>query len=104
VPKRPLIEIARSTSKDEALAGFERWKARHAKAAAHLEPPDVLVDSMRGRSTTWTRIRINLEHVPVDLRPPQEALDPDDAPEEFERGPGGGFRWTRSLRDSNRPS
>ena len=104
VPKRPLIEIARSTSKDDALAGLERWKARHAEAAAHLEPPDVLVDAMRGRSTTWTRIRVNLEHVPVELRPPQEALDPDDAPEEFERGPGGGFRWTKGLKGSNRPS
>jgi DNA ligase D-like protein (predicted polymerase) len=94
VSKRPLIEIARSTSKDDALAGLERWKARHAAAAAHLELPDVLVDSMRGRSTTWTRIRVNLEHVPVELRPEQESLDPDDAPEEFERGPGGRFRWT----------
>jgi DNA ligase D-like protein (predicted polymerase) len=94
VPKRPLIEIARSTSKDDALAGLERWKMRHPEAASHLEPADVLVDSMRGRSTTWTRIRVNLQHVPESLRPPQEPLDPDDAPEEFERGPGGGFRWT----------
>src|SRR5687768_2992726 len=80
VPKRPLIEIARSTKKDDALAGLERWKKRHAKAAAHLEPADVLVDAMRGRSSTWTRIRVNLEHVPVELRPAQEPLDPDDPP------------------------
>ena len=81
VSKRPLLEIGRSTKRDEALAGLERWKVRHAEAAAHLEPPDVLVDSMRGRSSTWTRIRVNLEHVPVELRPLQEPLDPDDPPE-----------------------
>jgi bifunctional non-homologous end joining protein LigD len=81
VPKRPLIEIARSTKKDDALAGLERWKKRHAKAAAHLEPADVLVDAMRGRSSTWTRIRVNLEHVPEALRPEQGPLDPDDPPE-----------------------
>jgi bifunctional non-homologous end joining protein LigD len=80
VPSKPLIEIARAAHRDAALAGLERWKARHADAAAHLEPTDVLVDSMRGRSSTWTRIRINLEHVPEALRPAQEALDPDDDP------------------------
>ena len=64
--------------KEDAVAGLERWKTRHADAAAHLEPADVLVDSMRGRFTTWTRIRINLQHVPVDLRPVQEPLDPDE--------------------------
>ena len=79
VPKHPLIEIGRATRKDEALAGVERWKARHPEAAAHLEPADVLVDSMRGMSSTWWRIRVNLQHVPEPLRPPQEALDPDDA-------------------------
>lgn len=60
------------------MAGLERWRARHAKAAAHLQPADVLVDSMRGRYSTWTRIRINLQHVPEALRPPQEPLDPDE--------------------------
>jgi DNA ligase D-like protein (predicted polymerase) len=79
-PSRPLIEIARAQKKDDALAGLERWRLRHAEAAAHLAPADVLVDAMRGRFHTWTRIRVNLEHVPVDLRPGQEALDPDDAP------------------------
>jgi bifunctional non-homologous end joining protein LigD len=78
--KFPLIEIGRSQRKEDALAGLERWKARHAEAAAHLTAPDVLVDSMRGRYKTWTRIRVNLQHVPVELRPVQEALDPDDAP------------------------
>jgi len=77
-PSRPLIEIARARRKDDALAGLERWKTRHPEAAAHLAPADVLVDSMRGRFHTWTRIRLNLQHVPVELRPAQEALDPDD--------------------------
>jgi bifunctional non-homologous end joining protein LigD len=76
--QHPLIEIARAKRKQDALAGLKRWKARHAKAAAHLEPADVLVDSMRGRSSTWTRIRINLQHVPAKLRPRQERLDPDE--------------------------
>jgi DNA ligase D-like protein (predicted polymerase) len=76
-PKFPLIEIGRAQRKEDALAGLERWKARHPEAAKHLEPADVLVDAMRGRYTTWTRIRINLQHVPEEIRPPQEALDPD---------------------------
>jgi len=76
--KFPLIEIGRAQRKEEALAGLERWKERHPQAAAHLEPADVLVDSMRGRFTTWTRIRVNLQHVPPALRPVQEPLDPDE--------------------------
>jgi DNA ligase D-like protein (predicted polymerase) len=79
-PSHPLLEIARAQRKEEALAGLERWKARHAGAAAYLHPADVLVDSMRGRFHTWTRIRVNLEHVPENLRPAQETPDPDDAP------------------------
>ena len=75
---KPLIEIGRAHRKEDALAGLERWQVRHAEAAAHLQPADVLVDSMRGRSSTWTRIRINLEHVPEALRPAQEPLDPDE--------------------------
>jgi DNA ligase D-like protein (predicted polymerase) len=82
-PNRPLIEIGRAKKKEDALAGVERWKARHPEAAAHLEPADVLVDAMRGRSSTWTRVRINLQHVPDGLRPPQEPLDPDAAPNEW---------------------
>ena len=77
VPKLPLLEIGRAKKKADALAGLERWKARHPEAAAHLEPSDVLVDSMRGRSSSWTRIRVNLQHVPEELRPPQEPPDPD---------------------------
>src|SRR5213080_1168580 len=76
--KYPLIEIARAKRKQDALAGLKRWKARHPKAAKYLEPADVLVDSMRGRSSTWTRIRINLQHVPPRLRPRQERRDPDE--------------------------
>ncbi len=76
--KHPLIEIGRARRKEDALAGLERWKARHAEAAAHLEPADVLVDSMRGRFATWTRVRVNLQHVPAELRPDQEPLDPDE--------------------------
>jgi bifunctional non-homologous end joining protein LigD len=78
VSKRPLIEIGRALRKEDALAGLERWKARHPEVAAKLEPADVLVDSMRGRSSTWTRIRVNLQHVPDELRPAQEPLDPDE--------------------------
>jgi len=80
VPTKPLVEIARAAKKDDALAGLERWKARHPEAAAHLEPADVLVDAMRGRSATWTRIRVNLEHVPAALRPTKEPPDPDYDP------------------------
>ncbi len=76
----PLIEIARAASKDEAMAGLERWKQRHPGVAARLEPADILVDSMRGRSSTWTRIRLNLRHVPEAERPPQEPLEVDYDP------------------------
>jgi bifunctional non-homologous end joining protein LigD len=76
--KHPLIEIGRGKRKEDVLAGLERWKSRHPEVATHLQPADVLVDSMRGRSSTWTRIRVNLEHVPVELRPAQEPLDPDE--------------------------
>jgi bifunctional non-homologous end joining protein LigD len=78
VPKHPLIEIGRAQHKEEALQGLARWKARHPEAAAYLKPADVLVDSMRGRHSTWTRIRVNLQHVPAELRPAQEPLDPDE--------------------------
>jgi DNA ligase D-like protein (predicted polymerase) len=78
--KMPLIVIANSPDKDAALAGLERWKTRHAEVAALLAPEDFLVDTMRGRSSTWTRIRINLNRVPEDQRPPQETPDPDDDP------------------------
>jgi bifunctional non-homologous end joining protein LigD len=78
--KMPLIEIGRAEKESDVLAGLERWKARHPKAAAQLEPADVLIDKMRGRSSLWYRVRVNLQHVPPKLRPKPEALDPDSAP------------------------
>jgi bifunctional non-homologous end joining protein LigD len=78
--KMPLVVVANSPDKAAALAGLERWKSKHPEVAALLAIDDVLVDSMRGRSSTWTRIRINLRHVPEELRPPQETPDPDDDP------------------------
>jgi hypothetical protein len=77
VSSKPLIEIGRAARKEDALAGLERWKLRHPEAASRLEAKDVLVDAMRGRSSTWTRVRVNLEHVPEPQRPAQEPLDPD---------------------------
>jgi bifunctional non-homologous end joining protein LigD len=76
----PLIEVARSASQDEAMAGLDRWKARHPDVWPLLGPADVLVDSMRGRSSTWTRIRLNLRNVPADQRPAQEPLEVDFDP------------------------
>jgi bifunctional non-homologous end joining protein LigD len=79
-PRMPLLVVANSPNKDAALAGLERWKIKHAEAAGLLAVDDVLVDSMRGRSSTWTRIRVNLRHVPEALRPSRETPDPDDDP------------------------
>ena len=88
--RMPLIVVANSPDKEAALAGLERWKKKHKKIAKLIKVEDVLVDSMRGRSSTWTRIRVNLRNVPEDLRPPQETPDPDDDP-------------TREWRTSKRP-
>jgi len=93
--KMPLLTIANSPDKAAALAGLDRWKARHPAVAEKLAVDDVLVDSMRGRSSTWTRIRVNLRHVPEDQRPPQETPDPDDDPtrewrEKWRSGKAGG--------------
>jgi DNA ligase D-like protein (predicted polymerase) len=79
-PTHPVITVARAAHRAEALAGLERWKTRHPRAAARLQADDVLVDSMRGRSSTWTRIRINLRHVPDGERPAGEPPDPDYDP------------------------
>ena len=76
----PLIEIARAQTKDEAMAGLERWKARHPSVWPLLEPHDVLVDGMRGRSSVWYRIRLNLQHVPEAERPAQAPLEVDYDP------------------------
>jgi bifunctional non-homologous end joining protein LigD len=78
--KMPLIVVANSPDKTAALAGLEKWKGKHVQIAGFLASDDVLVDSMRGRSSTWTRIRVNLRHVPEALRPLQETPDPDDDP------------------------
>jgi len=78
--RMPLLVVANSQNKEAALAGLERWKNKHPDAAKFLAVDDVLVDSMRGRSSTWTRIRVNLRHVPEELRPPQETPDPDYDP------------------------
>jgi bifunctional non-homologous end joining protein LigD len=82
----PLIEVARAATEAEAREGLERWRERHPKAWTHLAPADVLVDSMRGRSSTWTRIRLNLRNVPEGQRPPQEALEVDYDPWEGVEG------------------
>jgi DNA ligase D-like protein (predicted polymerase) len=84
----PLIEIARAASEQEAREGLERWRSRHPNVWSYLAPADILVDSMRGRSTTWTRIRVNLRSVPQEERPPQEALEVDFDPWEGQEWPG----------------
>ncbi len=86
----PLIEIARTKTKDEAMAALERWRDKYEEVAKKLKPTDVLVDGMRGPSSIWYRIRINLQHVPEDLRPPQEALLADYSP--WENYSGAQFR------------
>jgi bifunctional non-homologous end joining protein LigD len=79
-PIHPLVVVSKAAKEEEARAGLERWKARHPEAASHLEPADILVDAMRGRHTTWTRIRVNLRHVPEEQRPAEEPPDPDYDP------------------------
>ena len=76
----PLIVVANSPHEDAALAGLERWKKKYEEVAKLLAQDDVLVDRMRGRSSIWTRIRVNLRNIPEQLRPPQETPDPDDDP------------------------
>jgi DNA ligase D-like protein (predicted polymerase) len=78
-PKAPLVVVARAARREDALAGLEHWKQRYPAAAARLAPEDILVDAMRGRSTTWTRVRVNLARVPEEERPPDEPPDPDAA-------------------------
>ncbi|MGH9536432.1 MAG: non-homologous end-joining DNA ligase [Terriglobales bacterium] len=91
--KAPLLVVANSPHKEAALAGLERWKGKHAEVAKHMAADDVLVDSMRGKSSTWTRVRVNLRHVPEELRPPQETPDPDEDP----------TREWRTSRESKKP-
>jgi DNA ligase D-like protein (predicted polymerase) len=90
---QPLVTVAKARHQEEALAGLDRWKARHPEASALLQADDVLVDSMRGRSSTWTRIRVNLRHVPEAERPAEEPPDPDYDPW---RGLKSDPRWSRA--------
>ena len=99
----PLIEIARAASETEARAGLQRWRARHAEVWSHLAPSDILVDSMRGRNTTWTRIRINLRNVPEPERPPQEALEVDYDPWAGYQGPDRSGQLERPKRKRTTP-
>ena len=98
-PTQPLITVAKAEHKDEALAGLERWKARHPEAAAKLQVDDVLVDAMRGRWTAWWRIRLNLRHIPEGERPAEEAPDPDYDPWGGWTSPGGS--WAPNTRSSS---
>jgi bifunctional non-homologous end joining protein LigD len=91
--RMPLIEIARAETEREAMEGFERWKAKHPEVVPHLEPTDVMVDPMRGRSTTWTRIRVNLRNVPEADRPAQDELEVDYDPWE-------GVEWPQDSSSS----
>jgi bifunctional non-homologous end joining protein LigD len=92
-PTHPLITVAKAEHEADARAGLDRWKARHREAAGRLQVDDVLVDTMRGRSSTWTRIRVNLRHVPEGERPAEEAPDPDYDPWS---SPGAGRRGSRA--------
>ena len=104
IPVHPLVEIGRARSKADALAGLDRWKARHPDAARHLAAADVLVDAMRGRFRTWTRVRVNLQHVPDALRPAQEALDPDERLEDDWKGvSGAGWPHRKRARARKEP-
>ncbi len=99
VSKHPLIEVARSSRKDEALEQLDAWKKKHPEVAALLEPADVLVDSMRGRSSTWTRVRINLQHVPEPQRPKAPKLPPMPNPWENANPE----EWHRRSRKARKP-
>jgi len=98
----PLIEIARAANEAQAREGLQRWRARHADVWAHLAPSDVLVDSMRGRNSTWTRIRVNLRNVPESERPPQEALEVDYDPWAGFEGPDRSGTLERPKRKPSR--
>lgn len=76
----PLVTVAKAAKKEDALLGVERWKQRHPEAAPYIKEEDMLVDAMRGRYTTWTRVRVNLRNVPKEKRPAEEPPDPDYDP------------------------
>jgi bifunctional non-homologous end joining protein LigD len=73
----PLITIAQAKAKADVMDGLERWKAKHPDVVTHLKPSDILIDTNRGRSSAWYRVRINLKNVPEAIRPPQGTPDPD---------------------------
>jgi hypothetical protein len=98
----PVIELGRAPTKAEVYEGLERWKARHPEAAAHLEPADVIETAMRGRAYAWYRLRLNLTHVPEELRPPQEPLDPDAAPDWANLSDDERAAWMAGRRPSRR--
>jgi bifunctional non-homologous end joining protein LigD len=100
----PVIEISRAATKAEALEGLDRWRVRHPEAAPHLEPADVLVDGMRGRSSLWYRVRVNLSHVPKADRPPQEPLDPDYDPWQGYEWPDRSGQLERAPRKPRAPA
>jgi hypothetical protein len=86
----PLVVVSQAKARKDAIAGLERWKKRHPKAAKRLAEDDVLVDGMRGRSSLWYRVRVNLRHVPEDQRPAAEPPDPDYDPwAEYREDPPG---------------
>jgi bifunctional non-homologous end joining protein LigD len=93
---QPLLVIGQAKKKEDALAGLERWRARYPEAAAHLAVDDILVDGMRGRSSLWWRVRVNLRHVPEDQRPAAEPPDPD-------YDPWKGYEWPRRSGQLERP-
>src|SRR5438552_5621564 len=100
----PLIEIARAATEAEARAGLQRWRSRHAEVWSHLAPSDIMVDSMRGRNTSWTRIRVNLRNVPESERPAQEALEVDYDPWASYEGPDRSGALERPKRKRASPS
>jgi DNA ligase D-like protein (predicted polymerase) len=100
----PMIEVARAATKAEALAGLERWKQRHGTVWPLLAEDDVLVDSMRGRSSLWYRVRLNLRHVPEDQRPQQEALEVDYDPFAAWRDHPDADAWRAGRRRASPPS
>jgi hypothetical protein len=98
----PLLVIANSPDKEAALTGLEKWQRKHPEVAKLLAVDEVLVDSMRGRSSTWTRVRVNLRNVPEGLRPPQERPDPDDDPTREWRDRSSRFKVQRSRRETGK--
>ena len=97
----PLVEVARARTRAEALAGLETWKGRHPDVVPLLHDADVLVDGMRGSSSLWYRIRVNLQHVPADQRPEQAALEVDYDPWAGYRGAQRGGRPAGTAADGD---